>query len=346
MAFLPHFLPLLRRLELNALSTPPITLPSHFPQRPVVSCPELRELKLISIGRPFMVHQLAYFRQLTHLTIHSSRSSPRTYLIHDVLVMLRHCSSSLVSLHFTGDLVVSAQAESDAHDVVTMERLTSITLRMQSVDLMLQHLTLPRTTGFSVECQDHSKPDFPFAIFIDFLRRSGPPLEALTISRFDIEENDLLATLTLLPSVTRLELYDPGPDSEYAPLSGDFYERLSFTDRDSCDDDDIILPSLVDLCLLFDDENIWAGWEVGGLALVEMVSSRFYLESRPPCSPRCLDASSACRLKTLKRLSLIGASGEYLDRRAHESLGRLEEDGLDVAQIWFPFDSDDSLEGN
>ncbi|KAL0068160.1 hypothetical protein AAF712_004820 [Marasmius tenuissimus] len=330
--YIPPTLPMLRRCHLSfnpaLITLKPWPLHGRFP----VVWSQLTDLRLTNVGT-LLMEQISDFGSLTRLTIdlglNASCTAPS---ISTILRMLQRCSRTLVYLRLQTQFIGSEQVNS--HTVITMDGLEEAELDVHYIDL-LQYLKLPRLVTFT---SNFAFEPSPLATLSSFIHDSNPPIRCLVLLEADMDLEDLITVLNNLPTLTTLGLLNSGPQSN--PFDGSLLHRLSLSHCRSCED--ILLPNLTDVELGFDYDLVDPEDEdflIDGLALVEMLSSRFYLdrnpETHPPCSSRCSSTDYRCRAKPLKRLSLNGLDhGQHLDEEVHDVLGRMKHDGLDLLTSW------------
>ncbi|KAL0062670.1 hypothetical protein AAF712_010432 [Marasmius tenuissimus] len=211
--------------------------------------------------------------------------------------------------------------------------------RLEEVDgdvsyALLAYLHLPCMTSFaSVE---FSYP-FPLDTLIDFFHRSNPPLHTICIEETDMELDDLLRTLTCVPSLVDLNLRNFGVC--FNPFSRSLFERLSLSSTHLRSCEQILLPNLKILTLGFDVFGIETELDdyffIAGPALIDMIESSFYVDLRPPCSSQCESRSTRCvhRVTALTTLYLRGKRRQ-LDEETHDRSEEIGDDGLRLSECW------------
>ncbi|KAI3604620.1 hypothetical protein WG66_008133 [Moniliophthora roreri] len=143
-------------------------------------------------------------------------------------------------------------------------------LRVQSPSVggdIFQGLYLPSISTLEVEdppgLPTHGHHDRPH--LCQFISRSRPPITHLVLSTVTLPHEEVVGTLTLLPTITHLRLEAGFGTWDMETMKG-FLRRMT-VGRDSTDD--ILLPNLMDLCLHFETQ-----FEDRTPIVLDMVESR------------------------------------------------------------------------
>ncbi|KAL0573831.1 hypothetical protein V5O48_008115 [Marasmius crinis-equi] len=264
--------------------------------------------------------------ELRLIELHSSSFTvPSEGLVAPLLrkVYLRQNFNVDTALRFLDHLVIDSHVElSGCFGLSTP--LTSITSGIGIVSLsgsmpyqeIFDCLTLPKLRELSL----HSKysehvSDFPVRSFRSFLQRSKPVLDILAIRNFNMTTADLIAILSMIPSLSRLMITEPlllHAHPLRPPLLGDEFLHWMIVSSDSRD---VILPHL---------SHLYLGYQFSyfdSATLLDMLASR----CRSRCSRRAgpWGRNNRMSCKNLERFVLERGQVPSLSQSALDKLASL-----------------------